>query len=52
MRLLGLRSMPVAGQELLSVTSEAKAKQIAERREKTIALKAARSVNETHCIAC
>ena len=48
-RLLGLRSMPVAGQELLSVTSEAKARQIAERRERTIALKAARCVDVIVC---
>ena len=39
-RLLGLRSMPTAGQEMLSVSSEAKARQIAERRERTLALKA------------
>lgn len=31
-RLLGLRSVPTAGQELLSVASEAKARQISERR--------------------
>jgi hypothetical protein len=48
-RLLGLRSLPTAGQELLSVANEAKAKQIAERRERTIALKAARYATAHVC---
>ena len=41
-RLLGLRSLPTAGQELLSVANEAKARQIADRRQRTLALKEAR----------
>ena len=42
MRLLGLRSLPTAGQELLSVANEAKARQIADRRLRTLAIKEAR----------
>ena len=39
-RLLGLRTMPSAGQEMLSVSTESKARQIADRRQRTIDLKA------------
>jgi len=38
-RLLGLRTVPTAGQELLSVVSEAKARQISERRTRLQELK-------------
>jgi translation initiation factor IF-2 len=41
-RLLGLRTVPQAGQELLSVSTEAKARQIAERRERLAQLKEAK----------
>ena len=41
-RLLGLRSVPGTGQELLSVSSEAKARQIAERRQRVEELRAAK----------
>ena len=38
-RLLGLRSVPSAGQELLSVESESKARVIAERRQRVLELR-------------
>ena len=41
-RLLGLRTVPTAGQELLSVASETKARQISERRTRLQELKAQR----------
>ena len=41
-RLLGLRTVPTAGQELLSVSSEAKARQISERRKRLHELKQSR----------
>ena len=41
-RLLGLRTVPTAGQELLSVDSEARARQIAERRLKVQEIRAER----------
>lgn len=41
-RLLGLRTVPTAGQELLSVSTEAKARQISERRTRLQELKQGR----------
>jgi translation initiation factor IF-2 len=38
-RLLGLRTVPSAGQELISVETEGKARQIAERRERVLELR-------------
>lgn len=40
-RLLGLRSLPLSGSEMLGVESEARARQIAERRERVLELKQA-----------
>eukprot|EP01038_Epipyxis_sp_PR26KG_P013212 gene13212-17709_t len=44
-QILGLRSMPIAGSELLSVKSEARAKEITERRIRVFELKKTQSEN-------